>query len=35
MVRYANDFICMVQHVDEAQRIVEALRKRFAKFDLE
>ena len=35
MVRYADDFICMVQHVDEAQRITEALRKRFAKFDLE
>ena len=35
MVRYADDFICMVQHADDAQRIIEALRKRFAKFDLE
>jgi group II intron reverse transcriptase/maturase len=35
MVRYADDFICMVQHAKEAQRIMEALRKRFAKFDLE
>ncbi|MBA7641293.1 hypothetical protein ES703_48970 [subsurface metagenome] len=35
MVRYADDFICMVQHADGAQRIAEALRKRFAKFDLE
>jgi RNA-directed DNA polymerase len=35
MVRYADDFICMVEHADEAQRIIEALRKRFAKFDLE
>jgi len=35
MVRYADDFICMVQNADEAQRIIEALRKRFAKFDLE
>jgi len=35
MVRYADDFICMVQHADEAQRILEAFRKRFAKFDLE
>ncbi len=35
MVRYADDFICMVQHTEEAQRITEALRKRFAKFDLE
>ena len=35
IVRYADDFICMVQHADEAQRIIEALRKRFAKFGLE
>jgi len=35
MVRYADDFICMIQHADEAQRIVAALRKRFAKFGLE
>ena len=35
MVRYADDFICMVQHADEARRIVDAPRRRFAKFDLE
>jgi group II intron reverse transcriptase/maturase len=35
MVRYADDFICMVQHADEAQRIIQALRQRFAKFSLE
>jgi group II intron reverse transcriptase/maturase len=35
MVRYADDFICMIQHADEAQRIIVALRKRFAKFGLE
>ena len=35
MVRYADDFICMVQHADEARRILAAIRKRFAKFDLE
>jgi len=35
LVRYADDFICMVQHADDAQRIEQALRERFAKFDLE
>ena len=35
MVRYADDFICMVEHAEEAQRILKVLRKRFAKFDLE
>jgi len=35
LVRYADDFVCMVQYADQAQRITEALRKRFAKFDLE
>ena len=35
MVRYADDFICMVHHGDEARRILAALRKRFAKFGLE
>ncbi len=35
IVRYADDFICMVQYADEAQRIRQALQERFAKFDLE
>ena len=35
LVRYADDFVCMVQHKDDAQRIEQALRERFAKFDLE
>jgi len=35
MVRYADDFIYMVQHAGQAQRIIKVLRKRFAKFDLE
>ena len=35
LVRYADDFICMVQTVDGARRIERALRERFAKFDLE
>jgi len=35
MVRYADDFICMVQNVKDAKRIEQVLRKRFAKFGLE
>ncbi len=35
MVRYADDFIICVQHQDEAKRILEVLRKRLGKFDLE
>ncbi len=35
LVRYADDFICMVQYKGDAQRIEQALRERFAKFDLE
>ena len=35
LVRYADDFICMVQYADDAQHIEQALRARFAKFDLE
>jgi len=34
LVRYADDFICMVQYADDAQRIEQALRVRFAKFNL-
>jgi RNA-directed DNA polymerase len=35
LVRYADDFVCLVQYQDDAQHIVEALRERFAQFDLE
>jgi len=35
MVRYADDFICMVRYQDDARHIEQALRERFAKFGLE
>jgi len=35
LVRYADDFICMVQCKDDAQYIEQALRERFTNFDLE
>jgi len=35
LVRYADDFICMVQYAGDAERIEQALRERFARFDLE
>jgi len=35
LVRYADDFIVMVQYADDAKVIAEALRERFAAFDLE
>ena len=35
LVRYADDFVCMVQVQDDAQYIEQALRDRFAKFGLE
>jgi RNA-directed DNA polymerase len=34
LVRYADDFVCMVQYQDDAQYIVQALSERFAQFDL-
>jgi group II intron reverse transcriptase/maturase len=34
LVRYADDFVCMVQYQDDAPRILEALRERFTQFDL-
>ena len=34
LVRYADDFICMVKNKDNAQRIEQALRGRFTKFSL-
>jgi len=35
LVRYADDFVCMVQYQDDAQYIEQVLRDRFAKFGLE
>jgi len=35
LVRYADDFVCMLQYKDDAERVEQALRERFAKFDLE
>ena len=35
LVRYADDFICMVRYADDARFIEQALRERFAEFELE
>ncbi len=35
LVRYADDFLCMVQNKEDAERIKQELQERFAKFDLE
>jgi len=35
MVRYADDFVCMVRYQEDARHIEQALRERFAKFGLE
>jgi len=35
LVRYADDFLCLVQYQWEAQYIEQALRERFVKFDLQ
>ena len=35
LVRYADDFLCLVQYVDDARRIERALRERFSNFGLE
>ena len=35
LVRYADDFVCMMQYQDDARHIEQALRERFARFDLE
>ncbi len=35
LVRYADDFLCLVQYQREAQSIEQALRERFVKFDLQ
>ena len=34
LVRYADDFVCLVQYQDDAQHILEAMRERFTQFDL-
>ena len=35
LVRFADDYICLIQYEEDAERIIEALRERFAKFELE
>ncbi len=35
IVRYADDFVCVVQYIDEAKRIEKGLRNRFTKYKLE
>ena len=34
-MRYADDFLCMVQYAGDAQYIEQMMRERFDKFDLE
>ncbi len=34
LVRYADDFVCLVQYQDDAQHILQALHERFTQFDL-
>ena len=35
LVRYADDFTCMVQKVEDARHVKQALQERFAEFELE
>lgn len=35
LVRYADDFVCLIQYQDDARHVAEVLRERFARFDLE
>ena len=35
LVRYADDFICVVQYADDVKRIEQALKSRFEKYGLE
>jgi RNA-directed DNA polymerase len=35
LVRYADDYVCMVQYAGDAEYMARALRERFAKFGLE
>jgi group II intron reverse transcriptase/maturase len=34
LVRYADDFVCMVQYQDDARAMLQALQERFTQFDL-
>ena len=34
-MRYADDFLMLFQYENEAKEVLEALKKRLAKFDLE
>jgi len=35
LVRYADDFVCVVRYADDAERIEQALKNRFGKYGLE
>ena len=35
LVRYADDFLCMVQYANDARHIEQLMRDRFVTFDLE
>jgi len=35
LVRYADDFVCVVRYANDAERIEQALKNRFEKYDLE
>ncbi len=35
LIRYADDFVCVVQYADDAERIEKALQHRFNRFELE
>jgi len=35
LVRYADDFVCIIQYQNDARQIEQALRERFTQFDLE
>jgi group II intron reverse transcriptase/maturase len=35
LVRYADDFVCVVRYADDAQRIEQSLKNRFSKYGLE
>lgn len=35
LLRYADDFVCVVQYAEDAQRIEKALKARFARYGLE
>ena len=35
LIRYADDFVCVVQYMDDAERIEKALKNRFSRFELE